>query len=153
VDCLAIADCRRPDGDGLGLAQAGVELDAHGKVRVDAYGQTTNPKVYAIGDLVNDKALAHNASEEGVVAAERASGVPTHPLDHGLMVGATFCAPQVASVGLTEQAAREAGHEVRIGKQKIAGEGELARIVHPHPTISEAVLDAARAVDGWAVHA
>jgi len=204
VDCLAIAGGRRPDVEGLGLAHAGVALEANGKVRVDAYGQTTNPKVYAIGDLVNQKALAHKASEEGVVAAEHASGVPTHPLDHGLMVGATFCAPQVASVGLTEQAARDAGHDVRIGKQKIAGEGagtvyddrdglvklvvddrygqilgahivgnracdmiaqlvtamalegghqELARVVHPHPTISEAVLDAARAVDGWAIHA
>jgi dihydrolipoamide dehydrogenase len=204
VDCLAIAGGRRPDVDGLGLAQAGVELEADGKLKVDAYGRTSNPKVYAIGDLVNRKALAHKASEEGVVAAERAAGVPTHPVDQELMVGATFCAPQVASVGLTEQAARDAGHDVRIGKQKIAGEGagtiygdrdglvklvvddrygqilgahivgnracdmiaqlvttmalegghqELARVVHPHPTISEAVLDAARAVDGWAVHA
>jgi dihydrolipoamide dehydrogenase len=120
------------------------------------------------------------------------------------MVGATFCHPQVASVGLTEAEAKEAGHDVKVGKQKIAGEGagtvyddkvgivklvvdakygevlgahivgnracdmiaelvatmaleggyqELARIVHPHPTVSETVGDAARAVDGWAIHA
>jgi dihydrolipoyl dehydrogenase len=204
VDYLCVAGGRRPDVEGLGLAEAGVELEENGKVRVDGFQQTSNPKVYAIGDLVNEKALAHKASEEGVVAVEKAAGVQTHPLDQNLMVGATFTHPQVASVGLTEAAAKEAGYEVKVGKQKIAGEGagtvyddkdglvklvvdarygevlgahivgnracdmiaelvttmaleggyqELSRIVHPHPTASEAVLDAARAVDGWAIHA
>lgn len=204
VDYLCIAGGRRPDVEGLGLETAGVELEENGKIKVDAYGQTTNAKVYAIGDLVNKKALAHKASEEGVVAVEKAAGVETHPVDQELMVGATFTQPQVASVGLTEAQAKEAGHEVKVGKQKIAGEGagtvyedkeglvklvvdakygevlgahivgnsacdmiaemvatmaleggyqELSRIVHPHPTVSEAVLDAARAVDGWAIHA
>ncbi|HEX3240509.1 MAG TPA: dihydrolipoyl dehydrogenase [Solirubrobacterales bacterium] len=204
VDYLAIAGGRGPDTEGLGLDAAGVELEENGKVRVDAYGQTTNAKVFAIGDLVNKKALAHKASEEGVVAAEKAAGVETHPVDQALMVGATFTHPQVASVGLTEAQAKEAGHEVKVGKQKIAGEGagtvyddkegivklvvdaaygeilgahivgnracdmiaelvatmaleggyqELSRIVHPHPTVSETVLDAARAVDGWPIHA
>ncbi|MET0558733.1 MAG: dihydrolipoyl dehydrogenase [Solirubrobacterales bacterium] len=204
VDYLCVAGGRRPDVEGLGLAEAGVELEENGKVKVDGYQQTTNPKVFAIGDLVNRKALAHKASEEGVVAVEKAAGVETHPIDQELMVGATFCHPQVASVGLTEAQAKEAGHEVKVGKQKIAGEGagtvyddkvglvklvvdakygevlgahivgnracdmiaelvatmaleggyqELTRIVHPHPTVSEAVLDAARAVDGWAIHA
>jgi dihydrolipoyl dehydrogenase len=204
VDYLAIAGGRGPDTEGLGLKEAGVELEDNGKIKVDAYGQTTNAKVYAIGDLVNKKALAHKASEEGVVAVERAAGIETHPVDQELMVGATFTHPQVASVGLTEQAAKDAGHEVKVGKQKIAGEGagtvyddkegivklvvdakygevlgahvvgnracdmiaelvatmaleggyqELSRIVHPHPTVSETVLDAARAVDGWAIHA
>jgi dihydrolipoyl dehydrogenase len=204
VDYLAIAGGRAPDTEGLGLAEAGVELEANGKIKVDGYGQTTNPKVFAIGDLVNQKALAHKASEEGVVAVERAAGVETHPVDQTLMVGATFCHPQVASVGLTEDAAKDAGHEVKVGKQKLAGVGgatvyddreglvklvvdgrygevlgahivgnracdmiaelvavmaleggyqELSRTVHPHPTISEAILDAARAVDGWAIHA
>jgi dihydrolipoamide dehydrogenase len=204
VDYLAIAGGRAPDTEGLGLKEAGVELEENGKIKVDAYGQTTNAKVYAIGDLVNRKALAHKASEEGVVAVEKAAGVETHPVDQDLMVGATFTHPQVASVGLTEAAAKEAGHEVKVGKQKIAGEGagtvyddkegmvklvvdasygevlgahivgnracdmiaelvatmaleggyqELSRIVHPHPTVSEAILDAARAVDGWAIHA
>lgn len=204
VDYLCVAGGRGPDVEGLGLKEAGVELEENGKVKVDAYQQTTNPKVFAIGDLVNKKALAHKASEEGVVAVEKAAGVETHPLDQELMVGATFCHPQVASVGLTEAEAKEAGHEVKVGKQKIAGEGagtvyddkvgivklvvdakygevlgahivgnracdmiaelvatmaleggyqELARIVHPHPTVSETVGDAARAVDGWAIHA
>jgi len=204
VDYLMIAGGRAPDVEGLGLQEAGVELEENGKVKVDEFQRTTNQKVFAIGDLVNQKALAHKASEEGVVAVEAAAGVETHPVDQGLIVGATFCHPQVASVGLTEAQAKEAGHEVKVGKQKIAGEGagtvyddkdglvklvveakygeilgahivgnracdmiaemvaameleggyqELARTVHPHPTVSEAVLDAARAVDGWAIHA
>ena len=204
VDHLCVAGGRGPDTEALNLAAAGVRLTERGKIEVDPYGQTTNPKVFAIGDLVNKKALAHKAEEEGVVAVERAAGVETEPVDQELLVGATFTHPQVASVGLTEAAAKEAGHEVKIGRQKISGEGagtvyddkdgivklvvdakygeilgahivgnracdmiaelvaamaleggaqELARIVHPHPTVSEAVLDAARAVDGWAIHA
>jgi dihydrolipoamide dehydrogenase len=204
VDYLMIAGGRAPDVEGLGLQEAGIELEENGKVKVDEYQRTTNQKVFAIGDLVNQKALAHKASEEGVVAVEAAAGVETHPINQDLMVGATFCHPQVASVGLTEAQAKEAGHEIKVGKQKIAGEGagtvyddkdglvklvveakygeilgahivgnracdmiaelvaameleggyqELARTVHPHPTVSEAVLDAARAVDSWAIHA
>jgi dihydrolipoamide dehydrogenase len=204
VEYLCIAGGRGPDVEGLGLADAGVELEENGKIRVDEFGRTSNQKVYAIGDLVNAKALAHKASEEGVVAVEHAAGERTHPVDQNLVAGATFCHPQVASVGLTEAAAKEAGHDVKVGKQKLGGVGgatvyddkdglvklvvdarygevlgahvvgnracdmipelvatmaleggyqELARVVHPHPTLSEAVLDAARAVDGWAIHA
>jgi len=205
VDYLCVAGGRAPDVEGLGLEEAGVELEENGrKIKVDEFQRTTNQKIFAIGDLVNQKALAHKASEEGVIAVEAAAGVETHPVDQSQIVGATFCQPQVASVGLTEAQAKEAGHEVKVGKQKIAGEGagvvyddkdglvklvvdakygevlgahivgnracdmiaelvatqaleggyqELSRIVHPHPTVSEAVLDAARAVDGWAIHA
>jgi dihydrolipoamide dehydrogenase len=204
VDYLCVAGGRGSDVEGLGLEQAGVELEERGKVKVDEYGQTSNPKVFAIGDLVNAKALAHKASEEGVVAVERAAGVETHPVDQNLVAGATFCHPQVASVGLTEAAAKEAGHEVKVGKLKLGGVGgatvyddkeglvklvvdakygeilgahivgnracdmiaelvatmaleggyqELAQIIHPHPTISEAIPEAARAVDNWAIHA
>ncbi|HEX8959889.1 MAG TPA: dihydrolipoyl dehydrogenase [Solirubrobacterales bacterium] len=204
VDYLCIAGGRAPDTEGLGLAEAGIELEENGKIRVDEHQRCSNPKVYAIGDLVNRKALAHKASEEGVVAAEQAAGAETHPVDQDLIPGATFCHPQVASVGLTEAAAKEAGHDVKVGKMKLGGVGaatvyddkdglvklvvdskygeilgahvvgnracdmiaelvatmaleggyqELARIVHPHPTISEAILDCARAVDGWATHA
>jgi len=204
VDYLMIAGGRAPDVEGLGLQEAGVELEEDGKVKVDEFQRTTNQKVFAIGDLTGRKALAHKASEEGVVAVEAAAGVETRPVNQELVAGATFCHPQVASVGLTEAQAKEAGHEVKVGKQKISGEGagtvyddkdglvklvveakygevlgahivgnracdmiaelvavmeieggyqELARTVHPHPTVSEAVLDAARAVDGWAIHA
>ena len=205
VDYLCIAGGRGPDTEGLGLEAAGVELEEGGrKIKVDEFQRTTNQKVFAIGDLVNQKALAHKAAEEGVVAVETAAGVETQPVKQNLIVGATFCQPQVASVGLTEAQAKEAGHDIKVGKQKIAAEGagivyddkdglvklvvdakygellgahvvgnracdmiaelvatmeleggyqELSRIVHPHPTASEAILDAARAVDGWAIHA
>ncbi len=198
-----IAGGRRPDTDPLGLAEAGVEVEENGKVKIDDFQRTTNQKVFAIGDLVRGPALAHKASEEGVVAAETIAGADTHAIDIDLVPGATFCHPQVASVGLTEAQAKEAGHDVKVGKFKLGGVGasavyddrdgmvkivadskygeivgahivgnracdmiselvdvmaleggyqELARIVHPHPTISEAILDAARAVDGWATH-
>ena len=203
VDYLCIAGGRAPDTEPLNLDAAGVEIEEGGKIKVDEYCQTSNPNVYAIGDLVGHKALAHKASEEGVVAVERASGVETHPVDENLVAGATFCHPQVASVGITEAQARESGRDVKVGRFKLGGVGaaavyddrdglvkivadseygeilgahvvgnracdmiselvdtmaleggyqELGRIVHPHPTISEAVLDAARAVDGWAIH-
>jgi dihydrolipoamide dehydrogenase len=204
VDYLCVAGGRRADTEGLGLAEAGVEMEENGKVKVDALQRTTNARVYAIGDLVNAKALAHKASEEGIVAVEHAAGAETHPVDQKLVAGATFSHPQVASVGLTEAAAKEAGNDIKVGKFKLGGVGgatvyddkeglvkvvadskygeilgvhivgnracdmiaelvavmaleggyqELARIVHPHPTISEAIFEAARAVDGWATHA
>jgi len=204
VDYLCIAGGRAPDTEALNLDAAGVKTNDRGKIEVDDYRRTSNPKVYAIGDLVGRKALAHKASEEGVVAVEHAAGVETHPVDENLVAGATFCEPQVASVGITEAAAKEAGHDIKIGRLKLGGVGaaavyddrdglvklvvdseygeilgahivgnracdmipelvntmaleggyqELARIVHPHPTMSEAVLDAARDVDGWPIHA
>jgi dihydrolipoamide dehydrogenase len=203
VDYLCIAGGRAPDTKALGLAEAGVETAENGKITVDEYQRTSNQRIYAIGDLVGEKALAHKASEEGVVAVEHAAGAETHPVDQNLVAGATFCHPQVASVGVTEAQAKEAGREIKVGRFKLGGVGaaavyddreglvkivadaeygeilgahivgnracdmiselvstmaleggyqELARIVHPHPTISEAVLDAARAVDGWAIH-
>ncbi len=204
ADYLVIAGGRAPDTDPLNLSGAGVETEENGKVKIDELQRTTNKKVFAIGDLVRGPALAHKASEEGVVAVETIAGAPTHPVDVDLVPGATFCHPQVASVGMTEAEAKEAGHDVKVGRFKLGGVGasavyddregmvkiiadskygeiigahivgnracdmiseivnvvaleggyqELARIVHPHPTISEAVLDAARAVDGWATHA
>ncbi|MGZ5309128.1 MAG: dihydrolipoyl dehydrogenase [Solirubrobacterales bacterium] len=204
ADYLVIAGGRRPDTDPLNLEAAGVEVEEGGRIKIDEFQKTTADGVYAIGDLVRGPALAHKASEEGVVAVESATGHPTHPVNIDLVPGATFCHPQVASVGMTEAQAKEAGREVKIGKFKLGGAGasvvyddrqglvkivgdpqygeilgahivgnracdmiaefvdtmaleggyqELGRIVHPHPTISEAVLDAARAVDGWAIHA
>ena len=116
VDYLCIAGGRAPDIEGLGLEEAGVELEENGKIKVDEYQRTSNPKVYAIGDLVNAKALAHKASEEGVVAVEHAAGAETHPVDQNLVAGATFCHPQVASVGLTE-AAGQGGRARGQGRQ------------------------------------
>ena len=204
VDYLVIAGGRAPDTASLNLEEAKVETEEGGRIKIDDSQRTSNQQVFAIGDLVRGPALAHKASEEGVVAAETIAGAPTHPLDVDLVPGATFCHPQVASVGLTEAEAKEAGREIKVAKFKLGGVGasavyddregmvkivadpkygeiigahivgnracdmiseivdvmaleggyqELARIIHPHPTISEAVLDAARAVDGWATHA
>lgn len=204
ADFLAIAGGRRPDVDELGLDAVGLELDESGKVPVDDAMRTSAEGIYAIGDLVAGPALAHKASEEGVVAAEAIAGMEAHAVDPNLIPRATFCHPQVASVGMTEEQAKSEGYEVKVGKFKIGGTGasvvyddragmvkivgeaefgeilgahivgnsacdmisevvntmaleggypELARIIHPHPTVSEAVLDAARAVEGWATHA
>ena len=204
VDYLVIAGGRGPDVEALNLDDAGVKLDDAGRIEVDGTQKTSADGIYAIGDLVPGPALAHKASDEGVIAAEAIAGQNTHPIDYGEVPGATFCHPQVGSVGMTEAAAKEAGHDVKVGKFKLGGVGaarvyddndgmvkivadskygeilgahivgnvacdmivelvatkaleggyqELARVVHPHPTISEAVMEAARAVDGWATHA
>jgi len=203
AEYLVIAAGRGADVEGLGVEAAGVELDDQGLVRVDGAQRTSADGVYAIGDLVSGPALAHKASEEGIVAVEDAAGRPTHAIAHVDIPRATFCTPNVASFGLTEAQAKEAGHEVTVGKVqygavgagavygdrsgviKIVGEtryGELlgghicgakateliqelvnarlleggypevARIVHGHPTLSEAVMEAARAADGWLIH-
>jgi dihydrolipoamide dehydrogenase len=203
VDYLCIAGGRAPDTEELKLGDAGVETGDDGKIKVDEYQRTTQQKVFAIGDLVRGGALAHKASEEGVVAVESIAGQPTHPIDPDGIPAATFCQPQVASFGMKEAEAKDAGREIKVGKFQLGGIGagtvyddrqgfvkivadaeygeilgahvvgnvacdmiaelvdtreleggyqELARVIHPHPTISEAVLDAARAVDGWAIH-
>ncbi|TMK75005.1 MAG: hypothetical protein E6G48_02425 [Actinobacteria bacterium] len=123
VDYLCIAGGRAPDTEALKLREAGVEIEDNRKIKVDEYQRTSNPKIYAIGDLVGRKALAHKASEEGVVAVEHAAGVETHPVDENLVAGATFCHPQVASVGVTEAQAKEAGHQVKVGRFKLGGVG------------------------------
>ena len=204
VDYLVIAGGRGPDVDALGLDAVGVKTGEGGKIEVDGHGKTSVDGVYAIGDLVPGPALAHKASDEGVIAVEAMAGQSPHPIDIERIPGATFCHPQVGSVGMTEAQAKEAGHKVKVGKFKLGGVGaaqvyedrdgmvkivadaeygeilgahivgntacnmiielvaaqaleggyqEVARIIHPHPTISEAVMEAARAVDGWATHA
>jgi dihydrolipoamide dehydrogenase len=97
-----IAAGRGPDVEGLGLDAAGVKLDDQGLVAVDAALRTSAAKVYAIGDLVAGPALAHKASDEGVIAVEDAAGLPTHPISYPDIPRATFCTPNVASFGLTE---------------------------------------------------
>jgi dihydrolipoyl dehydrogenase len=203
VEWLVIAAGRGPDVEGLGLQEAGVERDERGLIKVDGALRTSVPGVYAIGDLVLGPALAHKASDEGVIAMEDAAGLQTHPIEYVDIPRATFCTPNVASFGLTEEQAREAGHDVVVGKVqygavgagtvygdrtglvKIIGEtkygellgghivgakstemiqelvnakaleggySEVAHLIHGHPTMSEAVLEAARAADGWLVH-
>jgi dihydrolipoamide dehydrogenase len=203
VQWLVIAAGRGPDVEGLGLEQAGVKLADSGLIEVDGAMRTSVEGVYAIGDLVHGPALAHKASDEGVIAAEDAAGMETHPIEYIDVPRATFCTPNVASFGLTEAQAREQDYDVVVGKVqygavgagtvygdrtglvKIVGEKrygeilgghiigakateliqelvnakaleggypELAHLVHGHPTMSEAVMEAARAADGWLIH-
>ena len=203
ADYLVIAAGRAPDVEALGLKEAGVELDERGLIRVDGAQRTSTAGVYAIGDLVHGPALAHKASDEGIIAAEDSAGEPTHPLSYVDIPRATFCTPNVGSFGLTEEQAREQGYDVVVGKVpygavgggtvygdrtgmvKLVGESkygellgghivgsrateliqelvnvraleggfaEVARIVHGHPTLSEAVMEAGRAADGWLIH-
>jgi dihydrolipoamide dehydrogenase len=204
VDYLCIAAGRAPDVEGLGLDRAGVKTGERGLLEVDERMRTSAERVYAIGDLVHGPALAHKASEEGIIAVEDAAGRPTHGLSYEDIPAATFCHPQVASFGLTEAEAKEREDEVVVGrfpmggvggpivygdrrgmvkivgsprygellgahvvgpratdlieemvvaKQLEAGYEEVARTIHPHPTFSEAVMEANRAVSGWATHA
>jgi dihydrolipoamide dehydrogenase len=203
VDWLVIAAGRGPDVDALGLDAAGIKLAEDGLIEVDGAQRTSVAGVYAIGDLVHGPALAHKASDEGVIAVEDAAGLETHPIEYIDIPRATFCTPNVASFGLTEAQAREQGYDVVVGKVqygavgagtvygdrtglvKVVGEkkyGELlgghivgakateliqelvnvraleggypevARSIHGHPTLSEAVMEAARAADGWLIH-
>jgi dihydrolipoamide dehydrogenase len=203
VEWLVIATGRAPDTEGLGLDAAGVQVADGGMIEVDGAQRTSAAGIYAIGDLVHGPALAHKASDEGVIAVEDAAGKRIHPIEYQDIPRATFCAPNVASFGLTEAQAKEQGHDVVVGKVqygavgagtvygdrgglvKIVGEkryGELlgghivgarateliqelvnvrvleggypevARIIHGHPTLSEAIMEAARAADGWLIH-
>jgi dihydrolipoamide dehydrogenase len=115
-DYLVIAAGRGPDVEGLGLEEAGIERDERGLVKVDGRLRTSRPGVWAIGDMVPGPALAHKASDEGIIAVEDAAGNEVHEIDYTYIPAVTFCHPQVASFGLTEKAAREAGHDVTIGK-------------------------------------
>jgi dihydrolipoamide dehydrogenase len=203
VDCLVICAGRGADVSGLGLDDAGVELDERGLVKVDGALRTSRAGVYAIGDIVAGPALAHKASDEGIIAAEDSAGLETHPISYVDIPRSTFCTPNVGSFGLTEEQAREQGYDVVVGKVpygavgggivygdragmiKLVGESkygellgghivgtrateliqelvnvraleggyaEVGRIIHGHPTLSEAVMEAGRAADGWLIH-
>jgi len=116
VDYLVIAAGRGADVEGLGLAEAGVRTTEAGLVEVDGAMRTSVRGIWAIGDLVPGPALAHVASDEGIIAVEDAAGLATHPLAYVDVPRATFCSPNVASFGLTEAQAREAGHDVTVGR-------------------------------------
>jgi dihydrolipoamide dehydrogenase len=204
-DYLCIAAGRAPDTERLGLDEVGVKTGENGMVEVDGAMRTSADGIYAIGDLVHGPALAHKASDEGIIAVEDAAGQQTHPLSYDDIPAVTFCLPQVASFGLTEAEANARGEfdvvvakfpmggvgaatvygdrkgmvklvgdrkygellgahvvgarasemiaELVVAKQLEGGYAEVARTVHPHPTFSEAVMEAARAADGWVIHA
>jgi dihydrolipoamide dehydrogenase len=188
--------------EGCGLEDVGVIVDG-GRIKVDEYYATNIPNVYAIGDCIPGPALAHVASAEGIICVEKIAGENPEPLDYKNIPGCTYCSPEVASVGYTEAAAKEAGYEIKVGKFPFSASGkasaagskdgfvklifdakygellgghmiganvtemiaeivairklettghELIKTVHPHPTMSEAVMEAAAAAYDEVIH-
>ncbi len=188
--------------EGLGLEEVGVATDK-GKVVVDDYYKTNIPGVYAIGDIVHGPALAHVASAEGIICVEKMAGQSPEPLDYNNVPGCTYCSPEIASVGYTEKAAKEAGYDIKVGKFPFSASGkasaagakegfvkvifdakygewlgahmiganvtemiaevvaarklettghEIIKSVHPHPTMSEAVMEASAAAYDEVIH-
>jgi dihydrolipoamide dehydrogenase len=188
--------------EGIGLEELGIKTDK-GKVIVDDFYKTNVSGVYAIGDITNGPALAHVASAEGIICVEKISGLNPQPLDYNNLPGCTYCAPEIASVGYTEEAAKKAGYEIKVGKFPFSASGkakaagatdgfvkvifdakygewlgahfiglnvtemiaevvvarklettghEIIKSVHPHPTMSEAIMEAAAAAYGEVIH-
>jgi dihydrolipoamide dehydrogenase len=188
--------------EGIGLEDVGVATDK-GKVLVDDHYKTNIPGVYAIGDIVHGPALAHVASAEAIICVEKIAGHNPAPLDYNNIPGCTYCSPEIASVGYTEEKAKEAGYELKIGKFPFSASGkasaagakdgfvklifdakygellgahmiganvtemiaeivsvrklettghEIIKTVHPHPTMSEAIMEAAAAAYGEVIH-
>ncbi len=128
--------------EGLGLEGTGVEVEA-GHVVVDEWLRTGEPGVHAIGDLVGPPWLAHKASHEGVLCVEKIAGLEgLHPIDKGAIPGCTYCRPQIASIGYTEPAAKEAGYEVRVGRFPYVGNGKAIALGEPEGLV-KTVFDAA----------
>jgi dihydrolipoyl dehydrogenase len=109
--------------ENLGLEKLGVKTD-RGCVVIDGYGKTNVPGIYAIGDVAGPPMLAHKAEHEGVVCVEAIKGLHPHATDKDLIPGCTYCNPQIASVGLTEARAKEAGREIRVGRFPFVGNGK-----------------------------
>jgi dihydrolipoamide dehydrogenase len=127
--------------EGIGLEGTGVKVDRT-HVVVDEWCRTGEPGVYAIGDLTGPPWLAHKASHEGVLCVERIAGLEgLHPMDVSNIPGCTYCRPQVASVGLTEAAAKAAGYEVRVGRFPFIGNGKAIALGEPEGMI-KTVFDA-----------
>jgi dihydrolipoamide dehydrogenase len=122
-DYLCIAAGRAPDVEELGLEEAGIEREESGLVKVDGRLRTSREGVWAIGDMVPGPALAHKASDEGIIAVEDAAGGDPHPIDYRFVPAVTFCHPQVASFGLTEKEARDEGYDVVVGKVPMGAVG------------------------------
>jgi dihydrolipoamide dehydrogenase len=127
VDMLLVSVGRAPNVENCGLEGCGISLE-RGFVAVDEYQRTSVAGVWAIGDITPGPMLAHKASAEGIVAAETIAAHPTRPIDHDKVPGATYCHPEVASVGLSEATARARGYEVAVGKFPWAASGK-ARIL------------------------
>lgn len=113
--------------EGLGLEGLGVKLE-RGAIAIDGYCRTSVPGVYAIGDVAGPPMLAHKAEHEAVICVEKIAGLNVHPMDKSLVPGCTYCHPQVASVGLTEAKAKDAGHDVRVGRFPFVANGKAVAL-------------------------
>ncbi|MBC7687716.1 MAG: dihydrolipoyl dehydrogenase [Aquabacterium sp.] len=111
--------------ENIGLEALGIKIEK-GKIIVDANGQTNVPGIYAIGDCTPGQALAHVASKEGINAAEHLSGHHPSPIDYNNIPGCTYCSPEIASVGYTEKAAKDAGYEIKVGKFPFMASGKAS---------------------------
>jgi dihydrolipoamide dehydrogenase len=109
--------------ENLGLEKIGVKTD-RGAIVIDGHGRTNVPGIYAIGDVAGPPLLAHKAEHEGVICVEAIKGLKPHPMDKRLIPGCTYCAPQIASVGLTEAAAKEQKLDIRVGRFPFVGNGK-----------------------------
>ena len=188
--------------ENIGLEDVGIVVDRD-KILVNSFYQTNIPGYYAIGDVTPGQALAHVASAEGILCVEKIAGMHVEALDYGNIPGCTYCTPEIASVGLTEKAAKEKGYEIKVGKFPFSASGkakaggnsdgfvkvifdakygewlgchmigagvtdmiaeavlgrklettghEVLKAVHPHPTMSEAVMEAVAAAYDEVIH-
>jgi len=191
-----------PNIENIGLEEVGVKTEK-GRVVVDDYYKTNVDGVYAIGDLVKGQALAHVASAEGITCVEKIAGQHVEPIDYNNIPGCTYCTPEIASVGFTEKAAKDAGYEIKVGKFPFSASGkasaagekdgfvkviydakygellgahmigahvtemiaemvvarklettghEILKSIHPHPTMSEAIMEATADAYGEVIH-
>ena len=109
--------------ENIGLEEVGIKTDK-GRIVVDANQQTNVPGIYAIGDCTPNQALAHKATKEGINAAEHLAGKKPDPIDYNNVPGCTYCTPEIASVGYTEKAAKDAGYEIKVGKFPFIASGK-----------------------------
>lgn len=202
ADVMLSAAGITPNTENIGLEDLGIKTEK-GRIEVDEYYRTNVPGVYAIGDIVNGPALAHVASAEGIICIEKIAGMNPEPIDYNNLPGCTYCWPEIASVGYTEKAAKEAGYDIKVGKFPFSASGkasaaganqgfvkvifdakygewlgahmiganvtemiaevvaarklettghEIIKSVHPHPTMSEAVMEATAAAYGEVIH-
>ena len=126
--------------ESLGLEALGVKIE-RGIIATDGYGRTSVPGLYAIGDVAGPPMLAHKAEHEGVICVETIKGLPTHKLDKMTIPGCTYCLPQIASVGLTEAKAKEAGYELKVGRFPFIGNGKAIALGEPEGLV-KTIFDA-----------
>ncbi|MGQ0446335.1 MAG: dihydrolipoyl dehydrogenase [Beijerinckiaceae bacterium] len=126
--------------ENLGLEALGVKIE-HGIIKADGFGRTNAPGIYAIGDVAGPPMLAHKAGHEGVICVEAIKGLDPQPIEKTMIAGCTYCNPQVASVGLTEERTRELGIEVKIGRFPYIGNGKAIALGEPEGLV-KTIFDA-----------